>query len=115
MIVDQKRPRQWPPIEPVLPREMKTPPAGVPRPTGLSDSEPESRSLWVILAVILFFVLAAGGGYYWFNPPEQAPVAVHEVPASIAPTPNSGSEPRPRAERYAFSQPDGAPRHWLAA
>src|SRR5215472_4598372 len=95
MIVNQKRPRQWPSIEPVLPKEMKTPPAGVPRPTGLSDSEPEFRSLWIILAVILFFVLASGSGYYWLNRPEQVPVGVHIVPAPIAPTPNPGSEPVP--------------------
>jgi hypothetical protein len=81
-----KRTRQWPPVEPVLSKETKTPPTGLPRPTGLSVSKSESRSVWIILAVILVFVLAAGGGYYWLNRPEQAPVAVHIIPA-----PNSGS------------------------
>jgi hypothetical protein len=89
----QKRPRQWPPIEPVLPREMKRTPAGVPRPTGLSDYEPEFRSLWIILAVILFLALTAGGCYYWLNRPERVPLAAEIAPALIVPTPNSDPEP----------------------
>ena len=91
MIANQKRPRQWPPIEPVLPKEKKVPPTGGPRPTGLSVSGPEPRSFLIILAVILFFALAAGGGYYWLNRPEKVPVAAQIVPAA----PNSGSEPVP--------------------
>jgi hypothetical protein len=87
MITNQKRPRQWPPIEPVLPREGKAPPTGLPRPTDLSVSEPEHRSFWIILAVILFFAPAAGGGYYWLNRPDPASVAAHVIPA-----PSSGSE-----------------------
>ena len=86
MITNQKRPRQWPPIEPVLPREGKAPPTGLPRPTDLSVSEPEHRSFWIILAVILFFALAAGGGYYWLNRPSQAPVAMRIVPAPSSPS-----------------------------
>jgi hypothetical protein len=86
MTANQKRPRQWPPIEPVLPREGKVPPTGLPRPTDLSVSEPEHRSFWIILAAILFFALAAGGGYYWLNRPEPGPVAMHIVPASSAPS-----------------------------
>ena len=88
MIADQKRPRQWPPVEPVLPEEAETPPTGLPRPTQLSVSEPEPRSFRIILAVIFFFALAAGGGYYWFNRPGQAPVAAQMV----APAPSSNSE-----------------------
>jgi hypothetical protein len=95
MIANQKRPRQWPPTEPVLPKERKVPPTGGPRPTGLSVSGSEPRSFLIILAVILFFALAAGGGYYWLNRPEKVPVAAHIVPAPIVPAPNSGSEPVP--------------------
>ena len=89
MIADQNTPRQWPPVEPVLPKELETPPTGLPRPTGLSVSEPESRSFWVILAVILFFVLAAGGGYYWFTRPGPAPMSAQ----TVRPVPSSNTAP----------------------
>jgi hypothetical protein len=105
MIASQKRPRQWPPIEPVLPKEGKIPPTGLPRPTRLSASEPGSKTIGIILAVILVFALAAGGGYYWLNRPNQVTVAAHIAPAPTAPTPNSSSEPVPaRGDMPSVSQ-----------
>jgi len=75
----KKRPRQWPPLEPFLPKAVKPLPAPVPPMTPIRATEPKPGWFWVIFGMMLFFALAVGGGYYWLDRLERAP-ATEQTP-----------------------------------
>jgi hypothetical protein len=76
----KKRPRQWPPLEPFLPKAVKPLPAPIPATTPIRATEPEPGRFLVIFGVMILFALAVGGGYYWLDKPERAPVTVQTPP-----------------------------------